>query len=131
VPADGRRTFLVGAAPPEDHAIVFVEAPDHGLPRPLFELGRHGVRSLLVEGGPSLLGSFLTQRLFDVVTVYVAGPSARVAHAAARAVFPDLPPLESSRLGTGTLLTGLARSRDTAPGAVRAPRRGPSAHPLP
>jgi riboflavin biosynthesis pyrimidine reductase len=130
VPADGRRSFLVGAAPPEDGATVFIEAPDHGVLRPLFDLGRHGVRSLLVEGGPLLLGSFLAQRLFDVVTVYVAGPSARVANAAARAVLPDLPPMEWSRLGSGTLLTGLAWSRDTAPGAVRRARPGPSAHPL-
>jgi riboflavin biosynthesis pyrimidine reductase len=131
LPADGRRTFLVGAVPPEDDAIVFVEAPDHGLARPLFDLGRHGVRSLLVEGGPFLLGSFLAQRLFDVVTVYVAGPSARVANAAARAVLPELPPMESSRLGSGTLLTGLARSRDTDPGSMRRTRTGAAAHPLP
>lgn len=129
VPADGRRTFLVGAAPPEGAAVVFVEAADHGLQRPLFDLGRHGIRSLLVEGGPFLLESFLAQRLFDVVTVYVAGPSARVAHAAARAVLPDLPAMESSRLGSGTLLTGLSRRRDAAPGAGRT-RVAPSAHPL-
>jgi riboflavin biosynthesis pyrimidine reductase len=131
LPADGRPTFLVGAIPPEEGATVFVEAPDHDLPRPLFDLGRHGVRSLLVEGGPFLLGSFLAQRLFDVVTVYVAGPSARVANAAARAVLPDLPPMESSRLGSGTLLTGLARSRDKGPGFRPAHPVRPSAHPLP
>jgi hypothetical protein len=90
---------------------------DHGLQRPLFEIGCQGVRSLLVEGGPVLLGSFLAQRAFDVVTVYVAGPSARVAHAAARAVLPELPAMEAARLGSGTLLTGLARSRDEPAGA--------------
>jgi riboflavin biosynthesis pyrimidine reductase len=128
---DERRTFLVGAQSPEHDGTVFVEAPDYGLQRPLFDLGRHGVRSLLVEGGPFLLGSFLAQGLFDVVTVYVAGPSARVANAAARAVLPELPAMESSRLGSGTLLTGLARSRDAVPRPVRGSRSATPAHPLP
>jgi len=114
---DGRRTFVVGAQPPVDEAVVFIPVSDHGLQRPLFEIGCQGVRSLLVEGGPVLLGSFLAQRAFDVVTVYVAGPSARVAHAAARAVLPELPAMEAARLGSGTLLTGLARSRDEPAGA--------------
>jgi riboflavin biosynthesis pyrimidine reductase len=127
---DGRRTFAVGALPPEDDAVIFVPAEGHQLPPALFDLGRRGVRSLLVEGGPRLLGSFLEQRLFDVVTVYVAGPSARVAHAAARAVLPALPALESARLGSGILLTGLARSREDADGTVRRARHaGSPAHP--
>lgn len=107
----------MGARPPEDPEVAHVPAPDHGLQRPLFELGRQGVRSLLVEGGPVLLGSFLAQRLFDVVTVYVAGPSARIAHAAARVVLPDLPAMDAARLGGGTLLTGLAHGRDEWDGA--------------
>lgn len=113
IPRDDRPTFAVGACAPEGDA-AFIPVSDRELRRPLFDLGRHGVRSLLVEGGPSLLGSFLAQRLFDIVTVYVAGSSSRVAHAAARAVLPDLPPLESARLGSGTLLTGLASSRRSA-----------------
>jgi 2,5-diamino-6-(ribosylamino)-4(3H)-pyrimidinone 5'-phosphate reductase len=130
IATDGRRAFAIGCVPPEDQEVVFVPTADHELRRPLFELGRRGVRSLLVEGGPCLLGSFLAQRLFDVVTVYVAGPSARVAHAAARAVLPQLPALESARMGSGTLLTGLARSREDADGiALRARQAGPSAHP--
>lgn len=114
VPSDDRPTFTVGLCPPAGGGAAFIPVADRELRRPLFDLGRHGVRSLLVEGGPSLLGSFLAQRLFDIVTVYVAGGSSRVAHAAARAVLPDLPPLESARLGSGTLLTGLASSRRSA-----------------
>lgn len=65
-----------GAAPPSNVVIVRVPLlPEGGVPldRALAALYAYGVRSLMVEGGGSVLGSFLHSGLWDRWTVYVAG----------------------------------------------------------
>jgi riboflavin biosynthesis pyrimidine reductase len=60
---------------------------------------------MLVEGGPTLLRSFLDQGMADEITIYVSTPSAALAADSAAAEFPGLPrPTESERYGAGTLL---------------------------
>ncbi len=105
---DGRRTFVVGAAAPQEsgeaHAIFIPEA-SHMLRAPLLALCSHRVRSMLVEGGRRLLSSFLHQRCFDVVTAYVATECAQQALRAALLALPGLPSLRATRFGAGVLLT--------------------------
>ena len=110
VAGNGRRTFIVGAvAPglqdlPDD--VCFIPADGHDLRSPLAALYAAGLGSLLVEGGPTLLRSFLVQGLFDVVEVYVRNPLPDEARRCAHRILDALPPSSSARvLGEGTLLT--------------------------
>lgn len=100
----------------------------------LFEaLGREGVRSLLVEGGGTVLASLLREGLFDELSVYVApvviggrsAPALALGEECPDAAFAvGLVRLASEPLGEGTLL----RYRPArAPGPGRAP---PGRHPL-
>jgi len=84
--ADGRTTFLIGDGMETDAAAgtVAIGARGHRLDEPLADLRRHGVRSLLVEGGPLLLGSFFAQRCFDRLTVFVPTGCLLAAERAAR-----------------------------------------------
>ncbi len=52
----------------------FVSHDGHGLvlPEILSELGRLGIASLLVEGGGRVLDSFIRQRLFDEVAMFIS-----------------------------------------------------------
>jgi 2,5-diamino-6-(ribosylamino)-4(3H)-pyrimidinone 5'-phosphate reductase len=87
--ADGARTFVLvpsgsnGEAPasaassPHQAGVVVLpcKTTEDGLvdlQDGLAQLGMHGVRSLLVEGGSRVLGSFLAQSLVDEFTLYVA-----------------------------------------------------------
>ncbi len=86
----------------------------------LADLGKREVTSLLVEGGPALLSSFLCGRLADRATVFIApifiggsagpapfagGGSARVADAL------RLAEIEVERLGDDVMVTGLLPGR--------------------
>jgi len=102
---DGRTTFLIGACPGEGMGTVAIRARDHRLDEPLADLRRHGVRSLLVEGGPLLLASFLAQGCFDRLTVFVPTDCPAAAARAARHVLPEPPPLRARRFGEGVLLS--------------------------
>jgi riboflavin biosynthesis pyrimidine reductase len=108
LPPDVRRTFVVGDRTPDIREgredAVFIPCPGHGLAAALESLGRHGVRSLLVEGGPTLLSSFVAQGFFDRITVFVRTDSDSTATRAVRVALPGLPTLEADRLGEGVLL---------------------------
>ena len=60
--------------PPNAERVVVATDPTSGLSLKgvLAELDRRGLRRLLVEGGPHVLSAFLTQRLVDELTVYIA-----------------------------------------------------------
>jgi len=110
VAGNGHLTFVVGAmAPgrrnhPED--VCFVPAAGHDLRSPLAALYAAGLGSLFVEGGPTLLRSFLLQGLFDIAEVYVRNPLPEEARQCAHRTLDALPPSSSARsLGEGTLLT--------------------------
>jgi riboflavin biosynthesis pyrimidine reductase len=106
---DGRTTFVIGACPGEGMetvaGTVAIGARGHRLDEPLADLRRHGVRSLLVEGGPLLLGSFLAQGCFDRLTVFVPTDCPLAAARAARQILPEPPPLRARRFGEGVLLS--------------------------
>lgn len=108
---NGRRTFVVGAAAAgrqdiHPEGVCFIPTEGHDLRSPLAALQEAGLGSLLVEGGPTLLRSFLVQGLFDVVEVYVRDPSPDAARQFAHHVLDALPPSSSACvLGEGTLLT--------------------------
>jgi riboflavin biosynthesis pyrimidine reductase len=101
---DGRPTFLIAAGVPEVANAVLIRSGGHRLRGPLAALCGHGVRSLLVEGGPLLLRSFLAQRLYDRLTVYVRTDCPREAAGAVRGLFPVPPPLAARHFGEGVLL---------------------------
>jgi 2,5-diamino-6-(ribosylamino)-4(3H)-pyrimidinone 5'-phosphate reductase len=105
--SDGRTTFLVGPELEEEPAegTVAIRARGHRLDEPLADLRRHGVRTLLVEGGPLLLGSFFAQGCFDRLTVFVATDCPIAAARAARQILPEPPPLRARRFGEGVLLS--------------------------
>ncbi len=116
---NGHPTYVVGARPPGD-AGIHVATSGRELAPALARLAGHGVRSLLVEGGPTLLASFLEQDLFDRLTVYVAVRDAAAATKAARCALPAAPALQAEPCGRGMLL-GCCR-----PGAGElGPERGP------
>jgi 2,5-diamino-6-(ribosylamino)-4(3H)-pyrimidinone 5'-phosphate reductase len=98
--------FVIGSECAYDGA-TFIRTTGHQLARPLEALYEHGIRSMLVEGGPTILHSFFTQQLADAVTVFVRAGSAEAAHRAAVRTLPSLPlPLTARRFGEGFLLSG-------------------------
>jgi len=67
----GRRPVPADAAiSRHPHAPVFVEGAD--LAADLSDLQRRGIRSLFVEGGPTLASAFLAAGLVDELLVYLA-----------------------------------------------------------
>lgn len=106
VQPEARPTFVIGSFAPEREGLNFLRVDCRGLAEPLRWLHSRGIHSMLVEGGPTLLCSFLAERHIDHLTVYVRTPRAEQALAAARAFFAHLPPDVTTRpLGEGTLLT--------------------------
>jgi diaminohydroxyphosphoribosylaminopyrimidine deaminase/5-amino-6-(5-phosphoribosylamino)uracil reductase len=77
----------------------------------LAALGREGVRSLLLEGGPTLAGAFLAADLVDKLMVFRA-PSLSGAGPLAFGPLPESRPLQHvsvERIGEDVLLTGYLR----------------------
>jgi len=102
---DGRRMFVVGANLPRRAGFIGVEADGHDLAEPLAILRQMAVHSMFVEGGPTLLRSFLDQGMADEITIYVSTHSAELAVECAAAQFPGLPrQMAAERYGAGTLL---------------------------
>jgi diaminohydroxyphosphoribosylaminopyrimidine deaminase/5-amino-6-(5-phosphoribosylamino)uracil reductase len=103
------RRLAFGRAPlPDGSELELRSGP---LEEELRELGSEGVRSLLLEGGPTLAASFLAEGLVDKLLVFVA-PT--LAGAGPRA-FRDLPGLQEvrhvsiERVGEDALLGGYLR----------------------
>lgn len=102
---DVRRTFVIGSRSPEAREAIFIPSSDRRLEQPLASLYRHQVRSMLVEGGPTLVQSFLAEGLFDCFTAFVRTDSQQSATRAVRAVLSDLPTLDARGFGGGILLS--------------------------
>ncbi|MGD2114069.1 MAG: GTP cyclohydrolase II [Acidobacteriota bacterium] len=100
-----RRTFLIGSRAPQVEGVAFVFARDRDLRSPLETLLRHGVGSLLVEGGPTLLRSFLDQSCFDRITAFVDTDDPAAARRALWGALPVLPPMAVEPLAEGILLS--------------------------
>ncbi|WP_175577197.1 RibD family protein [Rhizobium oryziradicis] len=104
------QTFVIGNGAPFQgcgHASDLVSLPmqGHDLRQPLQALYGHGIRSLLVEGGRTLLHSFFRQGFADVVTVFVRTSSVeRAVHLAREELGFTLEDLRVSPFGEGFLL---------------------------
>lgn len=108
---DGRRTIVVGSGVPVTEGCISVHADGHDLAAPLAALRGLAIESLFVEGGPTLLRSFLAQGMADEVTIYVSTESAALAQRCAYAQFPGLPQsMVAGRYGDGTLLHWVRRA---------------------
>lgn len=82
-----------------------IRALDRALAAPLQELWDMGIGSVLVEGGPTLAKSFLTQGLVDCVTVFVCAENEQRAESAARMALPIAAEHVSiGRFGSGFLV---------------------------
>jgi riboflavin biosynthesis pyrimidine reductase len=102
-------TFVIARSSTESPGSTVIPPQGRDLEQPLDELWSRGVGSMLVEGGPTLLRSFLVQHCFDRITVFVRGASHQSAVTYARLTLPGLPSgLEVSSFGDGQLL-GLVR----------------------
>jgi riboflavin biosynthesis pyrimidine reductase len=101
---DGRLTLVVAQQPPEELSVRFIQADGRFLAGPLAEIHCHGIRSLLLEGGPTLARSFLSQECVDVITLYTRlGPEQ--SWEMARRFLPELnEPRGIQPLGEGWLL---------------------------
>ena len=87
--ADERRTFVIGSIH-TDADVISIEARDHGVQSSLNALYLHGIRSVLIEGGLTLIRSFIREGQIDQLTVYVRVKSKKQA---ARAIHIALPKL--------------------------------------
>lgn len=105
VPVPGAQTFVVGSHRDVGPNALALTTDGHDLCRPLESLYAHGIESLLVEGGPTLLRSFIRQGFADVVTVFVRTGSAETAARRANDSLGD-PPLafRIAPFGEGFLL---------------------------
>ncbi|MES2058254.1 MAG: dihydrofolate reductase family protein [Pseudomonadota bacterium] len=87
----GARAFVVSSHKGVDHDVVTLTMASHDLQEPLASLHEHGIESLLVEGGPMLLRSFLRQGLADAMTVFVRAGTAEAADRGVRDSLGALP----------------------------------------
>ncbi|OHU89138.1 MULTISPECIES: GTP cyclohydrolase II RibA [Pseudoalteromonas] len=103
-----RATFLVGSATVRTkRGLTHVNADDYLLAQPLAQLKQKKVESMLVEGGITLIQSFVSQQLYDLVTIYVRTPSickaVRLATEVLQGICADQ--IEARAFGEGILLS--------------------------
>ena len=103
---DRRRSFLVGSVVPPE-GVIHVMASGHELRGPLADLYGQNVPTLFVEGGLTLLRSFLRERFVDLLTVYVRTECLAAAKRALHRGLPglDMKAVQIERFGKGVLVT--------------------------
>jgi riboflavin biosynthesis pyrimidine reductase len=113
---DDGPVFLIGAPGLACCGATVIASYDHNLLPPLESLYRHGIRSMLVEGGPTILHSFFSQGLADAVTIFVRAHDEEAAHRIAHAALPCLPlSMLASKFGEGFLLAATRTPADQTP----------------
>jgi riboflavin biosynthesis pyrimidine reductase/LPS sulfotransferase NodH len=121
--SNGHKAYIVGSASPQDETAELIPCSEHSLEGPLKALYQFGIRTMLVEGGATLIRSFLKQGLADQITVFVRTRCLDSAARTAHRTFAELPAVMSAqRLGEGVLLTARApqnRAAETSQGEVR------------
>jgi riboflavin biosynthesis pyrimidine reductase len=106
VRAEERPTFIIGRIAPEDEQLIFLRVGGRQLSEPLAWLHGRGIHSMLVEGGPTLLHSFCSEKFADRLTVYVRTRCVDDALAVAGKLFAGLPlQMAAQSVGKGILLT--------------------------
>jgi GTP cyclohydrolase II len=110
----GRKTIVIGESRTPQFDKKVIKADGHKLLKPLEELYKSGINTILVEGGPTLIKSFLEQELIDTFTTYVSCKSYPDSIHALTKLFPELAADEISAesFGDGTLLTASLNSID-------------------
>ena len=105
VVSPGAPAFVVRSSGAADSGAVALAMTSRDLEGPLAALHAHGIDSMLVEGGPTLLRSFLHQGLADAMTVYVRAGTAEAADRGVRDSLGALPgDFRVSVFGEGFLL---------------------------
>ncbi|CAH9067415.1 Riboflavin biosynthesis protein RibBA [Pseudoalteromonas holothuriae] len=103
-----RSTFLVGqSSNVTAKHLTQINADSYQLALPLAQLRNNKVSSMLVEGGVTLIQSFIEQRLFDLITIYVRTTSiclaVNIATEVLKGIYPDQ--IEAQAFGDGILLS--------------------------
>lgn len=102
----GLKAYVVSSAPVQREVADWIPCCGHSLEEPLRTLYQRGIRSMLVEGGATLIRSFLKQGIVDQITVFVRTGCLEAAKRAARGTIEELPPsMLGQRLGEGVLLS--------------------------
>jgi riboflavin biosynthesis pyrimidine reductase len=104
VTPDERMTYVIGSNVLTGENILFNKVEGRPLGEPLAWLYQQRIRSMLVEGGPTLLCSFIKERLVDRLTVFVRAACAERALNAVCALFGGLPEPNTHPFGAGILL---------------------------
>lgn len=104
---DQRRTFIIGVHTNHELNSTYIAAKDHDLNTPLKSLHQQQVDSLLVEGGLTLIRSFLHQNSADLLTLYVATEHHQTALNAVQKALPNFPTgcFDAQHFGSGMLLS--------------------------
>jgi len=104
---DDRRTFIVGDNHPDiSDGCIMIYTSGYDLGTALHDLRKQEVNSLLVEGGPTLITSFLQQGYIDLLTIYVATKNKETALISAQKSLPfDPSDIWIEAFGEGNLLT--------------------------
>ena len=112
VSESGTPDYVIGETSGNFAGTTVIASAGRELRRPLKDLRRHGIQSMIVEGGPTLLRSFLIQDCFDEVTVFVRGAEPTAAFSGAMTTLPGLPAeMESVLFGAGSILAYSRHSR--------------------
>lgn len=97
--------IVVGSNQAHSRGSHVIGAGGRALMPPLQALWDLGIRSILVEGGPTLAQSFVDQGFVDCVTVYVCADNAQRAERAAGMALPmTTAEVRAARLGNGFLV---------------------------
>lgn len=101
----GAPAFVISSHCHVDPGAVALSMSGYDLHGPLESLYDHGIETMLVEGGPTLLRSFFSQGFADRVTIYVRAGTAKGADRGARDTLGALPvDFRASAFGEGFLL---------------------------
>jgi riboflavin biosynthesis pyrimidine reductase len=101
----GTPAFVISSRRNCDRSAVAVAMDGHNLHGPLELLYAHGIETLLVEGGPTLLRSFFSQGFADLITIFVRAGTAEAAVRGAHEMLDALPSARRvSAFGDGFLL---------------------------
>jgi len=116
---DQRRTFVIGSRSSSEGAIC-IEVRDHNLDVALNTLHKCGLQSLLIEGGLTLMRSFVRVNYIDRLTIYVRTGSSDVAEKAILKALPELSleGLQYEPFGEGILVSNEGSQGRSTVGAV-------------
>ncbi len=106
LPAEDHETWRIECGTQRPHRARTILTTGYQLQQPLFQLWKSGVQSMLVEGGATLIDSFLRQDLVDRLTVFVRTRCGRAAERQARESISRLPSqMVPMRFGEGVVLS--------------------------